>query len=115
MPTKRMSAGCVSWGGGIALIGGTSGGGAVLSSIDVWAGGEEGVGEWLQNGGGVPALPSPRQDAAVFVAGGKLWVVGGSDRSGALETSIYLEEGGEAWVEGPPMHSGSHSLGVCAL
>ena len=63
----------------------------------------------------VPPLPGGRKDCVAFVAGRRLWVVGGVDEFGKGAGAIYLEEGGEGWVEGPAMHSVCLGAGVCVL
>jgi N-acetylneuraminic acid mutarotase len=103
MPTARANPGGVVWNGGFAVVGGrtTYNASQVTGAIEVF---DATSGTWSR----LPAdLPTSMEAAAVIVAGGDLWVIGGSNADidtsyGTTLAQVYRANGGR-WDAGPEL------------
>lgn len=88
LPAGRTDGGAVIVGTRSVYIGGTDG---TTASADVFVADAVGTGNlspWAQG----PSLPEPRVDPAVVAVGNAIYVIGGSDASGAPTTTTYRAE-----------------------
>ena len=116
MPRARMAGAAVALGAHILLLGGCSKSKAALASVDVF---DTLTREWLPSGECPPPLPAPRTECAALVAGGRLWVVGGSDAAGWHSDAwvLALDDKGrwDAWAPAESLSCPVSSAGPLAL